>query len=57
MKARSKFTLERAMKAQRGKYKYNYTLSSTSALDAVWLVNAKPRPLYPLETPGTQDGF
>ena len=36
-----------------GEQMYNSTLSSTSALDGGWVVNATPRPLYPRERPGT----
>ena len=31
---------------------YSFTLSSTSALDGGWVVNATPRPLYPRERRG-----
>ena len=41
------------MKAQRGEQMYSSTLPSTSTLDGGWVVNATPRPLYPLERPGT----
>ena len=32
---------------------YSSTLSSTLALDGVWVVNVRPRPLYPRGKPGT----
>ena len=33
---------------------YSSTLPSTSALDGGWVVSTTPRPLYPLERPGTR---
>ena len=46
-----KFALEQTTKAQRGS-RGSSTLSLTSALDGGWVVNATPRPLYPVERPG-----
>ena len=36
-----------------GEQIYSSILSSTSALDGGWVINATPRPLYPRERPGT----
>jgi hypothetical protein len=45
-KVKVKFTLEQAMKAQRGS---RGIPSSTSLLDGGWTVDATQRPLYPRE--------
>jgi hypothetical protein len=45
LKVKVRFTLEQAMKAQRGSR--DKALSLALALDGGWVVNATPRPLYP----------
>jgi len=62
-KVKVKFTLEQATKAQIWSRcnstkaqiwsRCNSTLPSTLALDGGWVVNTRPRPLYPRQRPGT----
>jgi len=47
-----KFTLEQATKVQRGIEVKLYSFFNLGS-GWGWVVNAKPRPLYPLERPGT----
>ena len=51
-KSRGKVHPRAVQEGPEGEQRYSYTLSPTSALDGV-RVNAKPRPVYPRERPGT----
>jgi hypothetical protein len=51
-KVKVKFTLEQAMKAQRGSRGILYSSLNLCARWG-WVVNATPRPRYPREWPGT----
>jgi hypothetical protein len=56
LKAKAKFTLEQATKAQREEYRYSSTLSFTSALDGVGGKRHAPAALLPGKTQCPYEG-